>query len=56
MQASVRVMPCCYITGQAAGVAAAMAAAGDGRVRAVNVAELQRRLRAAGAYLPNASA
>jgi hypothetical protein len=56
LQGSIRVMPGCYITGQAAGLAAAMAAAGDGEgdVRAVAVAELQRRLSAAGACLPNA--
>lgn len=60
MQSSIRVMPGCYITGQAAGVAAAMAAsvktdeqAGEGDVRAVDVAELQRRLLAMGGYLPN---
>lgn len=46
LQASLRVMPGCYITGQAAGVAAAMAAASAGDVRAVDVNELHRRLRA----------
>ena len=57
MQASLRVMPCCYITGQAAGTAAAMATAkAAGRaadVRAIDVKDLQARLKAAGAYLPN---
>ena len=56
VQASIRVMPACYITGQAAGFAAAAAAdrlAGD--VHAVDVAALQKALRAFGAYLPNGS-
>jgi hypothetical protein len=51
MQSSIRVMPGCYITGQAAGIAAALAT--DGDVRAVDVRELQRRLVALGGYLPN---
>ncbi len=50
MQSSIRVMPGCYITGQAAGIAAAMAT--DGDVRSVDVVKLQKRLLAAGAYLP----
>lgn len=50
MQASIRVMPGCFITGQAAGTAAALAAA-SGDVRKVVVGELRDRLRAAGAYL-----
>ena len=54
LQASVRVMPGCYITGQAAGTAAAMAAAGAGDTRQVDVAELQQRLKKLGAFLPNA--
>jgi len=52
MQASVRVMPGCYITGQAAGMAAAMAADSGGTPRAVAPDELRRRLRAIGAYVP----
>ena len=51
MQSSIRVMPGCYITGQAAGIAAAMAA--DGDVRAVDIRALQHALRDRGAYLPN---
>jgi cysteine synthase len=50
---SVRIMACCLTTGEAAGVAAALAAvtpAGD--VRAVDPAELRTRLRRHGAYLP----
>ena len=54
MQASVRVMPGCHITGQAAGMAAALAIAGDGKPRNVGTDELRRRLRAVGAYLPDA--
>ena len=54
VQASLRVMPGCYITGQAAGLAAALAArAGGGDVRAIDVRDLQRRLKAVGAFLPN---
>ncbi|MBN8524952.1 MAG: FAD-dependent oxidoreductase [Planctomycetes bacterium] len=53
---SLRVMPGCYITGQAAGAAAAMTAAGGGDVHALAVPELQRRLAAMGAWLPNRNA
>jgi hypothetical protein len=56
MQASIRVTPGCFITGQAAGVAASLAAAGAGDTRAVDVTTLQQRLKALGAYLPNAQA
>ena len=54
LQGSVRVMPGCYITGQAAGVAAALGAAGDQDVHAIDVSEVQGRLKELGAYLPNA--
>ena len=47
--ASLRVMGPSMATGQAAGEAAALAAAKDGMTRAVDVNELQRRLRANGA-------
>jgi len=53
MQGSCRVMPGCYITGQAAGVAAALAIEGEGTTRGVDVAELRGRLKAMGAYLPD---
>ena len=53
MQASVRVVPGCFITGQAAGIAAALAS-DTGDVRAVSRAALQKGLLALGAYLPNA--
>lgn len=50
MEASIRVMPGCFITGQAAGTAAALAVK-SGEVRSVNPTELQRTLLANGAYL-----
>lgn len=53
MQASIRVMPGCFITGQAAGTAAAMIAESDAASRSLDVKELQRRLKKVGAYLPN---
>ncbi len=53
MQASIRVMPGCYITGQAAGVAAAMLVEADGDNRSIRIGELQHRLQELGAYLPN---
>ena len=51
---SLRVMPGCYITGQAAGIAAAMAAAKDLSPHKIDVPELLGRLKKIGAYLPNA--
>jgi hypothetical protein len=54
LQGSIRVMPGCFITGQAAGVAAALAIEAHTDTRGIEVAELQRRLKAMGAYLPNA--
>lgn len=53
MQASIRIMTGCYITGQAAGAAAAMAACAGSDVRDIDVRELQRHLKTIGAYLPN---
>ena len=53
MQASVRVMPGCFITGQAAGVAAAMAARAGTDTRGIDIRELQTKLKAMDAYLPN---
>ncbi|MHB0939500.1 MAG: FAD-dependent oxidoreductase [Armatimonadota bacterium] len=52
LQGSVRVMPGCYITGQAVGMAAALAVDAGNDVRAIAIEELQRRLRGMGAYLP----
>ena len=51
---SLRVMPGCFITGQAAGIAAAMGAQQGIPTPRVDVKDLQRRLKAYGAYLPNA--
>ena len=51
VQGAARVMPFCFAMGEAAGLAAAMAAAGSGRTRDVNIADLQARLRAQGAWL-----
>ena len=53
VQGSVRVTPGCYITGQAAGLAAAMSVAANGDVRKVSAADVRRRLRAIGAYAPD---
>ena len=54
MQSSVRVMPGCYITGQAAGIAAAVVCDARGTdVHRADVHEVQKRLAAMGAYLPN---
>ena len=49
---SVRIMACCLTTGEAAGIAAAMAAAEDANVHHVNTDALRRLLREKGAYLP----
>jgi hypothetical protein len=51
---SIRVMPGCFITGQAAGAAAALAAVKQTSTRGVDIKELQRRLKDMGAFLPNA--
>lgn len=48
-QASLRIMPTCMVMGQAAGVAAAMASAGNLPVSQVPVPELQAKLKAKGA-------
>jgi hypothetical protein len=46
-------MPGCYITGQAAGVAAALAVHTGTDTRGIDIRELLARLKALGAYLPN---
>jgi len=46
-----REIPQCWLTGQAAGVAAAMAVARKIRPRDVSILELQAALRAGGAHL-----
>ena len=53
MQSSVRVMPGCYITGQAAGMAASMCAENCINIHDVDVHTLQGKLKAMGAFLPN---
>ena len=53
MQSSIRVMPGCYITGQAAGCAAAIASESCCAARDIDVARLQKQLKEMGAYLPN---
>jgi len=45
-------MACCLNTGEAAGIAAAMAAAGGGDVHAVDTARLREKLTSFGAWLP----
>lgn len=50
--AALRVMPTTMAVGQAAGTAAAMIAAGNVPTSQLDTAELQSRLRAAGAHLP----
>lgn len=49
---SVRIMACCLNTGEAAGIAAAMAAGADGNVHGVDAGRLRETLRRHGAYLP----
>jgi hypothetical protein len=52
MQASIRVMPCCFLTGQAAGTAAALYVKEDIKdVRDVNITMLRDRLRQDGVYM-----
>ncbi|MCQ2379575.1 MAG: FAD-dependent oxidoreductase [Victivallaceae bacterium] len=53
MQASLRVMPGCYLTGQAAGMAASLAIGQGADVHGLNVRTLQEKLRGIGAFLPN---
>ncbi|MBW4083222.1 FAD-dependent oxidoreductase [Paenibacillus sp. S150] len=54
---SVRVMPVCLAMGEAAGLAAALAAGQtDNDVHAVDVAALRKRLKEEGAYLPDIGA
>lgn len=53
IQGSIRVMPGCFITGQAAGMAAAIAAERGSDTRGVPVEVLHARLKTLGAFLPN---
>ena len=53
VQGSVRVMPVCLAMGEAAGIAAKLAAGADGNdVHAVDTETLRRRIREEGGYLP----
>ncbi len=51
MEASIRVMPGCFITGQAAGIAAALALKHQGDVRGFEICDLQKKLRDFGGFL-----
>ncbi len=53
MQSSIRVMPGCYITGQAAGVSAALCAKDGCSPKDADVHAIQARLLDMGMYLPN---
>ncbi|MBR5837005.1 MAG: FAD-dependent oxidoreductase [Victivallales bacterium] len=53
LQGSIRVMPGCYITGQAAGMAACEALDKGTDIRGIDVHVLQKRLLDIGAFLPN---
>ena len=53
MMGSLRVMPCCFITGMASGVSAALASRDGITPRDINVKELQSILKSQGAFLPN---
>ena len=46
LQASLRVMPCCFVTGQGAGMAAALAADAGKGVRDIDIQKLKNRLAA----------
>ena len=51
MLGSTRVMPVCLVTGEAAGIAAALAARSNGRPRDIDVTELRAILKRNGAYI-----
>ena len=53
MQSSIRVMPGCFITGQAIGIAATLALDVNNDVRKVSIEKLQSKLIEIGGYLPN---
>ena len=53
MLGSMRVMPCCFITGMAAGVAASIAITSNTPIRDINISALQAELKNQGAFLPN---
>ena len=53
LQGSIRVMPGCFITGQAAGIAASLACKNRNDIRNFSIRELQEKLKNIGAFLPN---
>ena len=53
VHASLRVMPGCFITGQAAGTAAGIVCQNSCSVHQIQTSDLQRRLKDLGAFLPN---
>lgn len=53
MQSSIRVMPGCFITGQAAGVAAAIAVNEKTDTRGFDISLVQKAIRDLGGYIPN---
>ena len=53
MLGSLRVMPGCFITGMAAGVAAAVTLSTESTLRSVDVKAIQKELKRQGAFLPN---
>ena len=53
LQGSIRVMPSCFITGQAAGLAAVLACKNKNNIRNFSIRELQSKLKNIGAFLPN---
>lgn len=53
IQGSIRVMPGCFITGQAAGAAAVIAIGNNTHIRGFDVKILQKKLKDIGGYLPN---
>ena len=52
LQGTLRTMPCSMVTGEAAGLAAALAASAESDVHAVDTNDLRSRLLEYGAYLP----
>ncbi|MCL2815590.1 MAG: FAD-dependent oxidoreductase [Oscillospiraceae bacterium] len=53
IQGSIRVMPGCFITGQAAGAAAAVTVENNTNTKGFDVKILQKKLKDIGAYVPN---
>ena len=53
IQSSIRVMPGCFITGQAAGTAAALASAENLDTHQISIKKLRKKLINIGAYLPD---